>query len=139
MTITRPLAIAFTFVIALLAAEIHAAPAVIDACETTGGWTVAPADGVEASLETVATDDGAALRLHYHFVAGGGFVVLRRALDLDLGENYRFTFNVRGTGPPNNLEFKLIDTARRQRLVGQSASLRVAEPMDRAEPEGPTL
>jgi len=81
----------------------------IDAFATTAGWTVIASDGVDASIEPCdGARDGRAMRIRYKF-SGGGFCVVRRAVDLTLGDNYRFAFDVRGDGPPNNLEFKLVD------------------------------
>lgn len=81
------------------------------------GWRVLPAEGVEASIHPADGDPsskasghaGRAMRLDYHFKTGGGFVVVRREVALDLPENYEFSFRVRGEGLRNNLEFKLID------------------------------
>lgn len=86
-------------------------PIVIDSCDSTDGWTVASADGVSGTLAPVDGAQGKAIRLNYQFAAGAGYCVLRKKLDLALPENYRFTFQVRGDGPNNNLEFKLVDPA----------------------------
>ncbi len=75
------------------------------------GWSAAASDGVSVELRIAPGRDegGRALRLAYDFTQGAGFVVLRKPVDLSLPENYRFSFAVRGDGPANNLEFKLID------------------------------
>ena len=84
------------------------------------GWTAHPADGVKLDVRV----DGMArptLRLDYDFVSGSGYAVARKDLgQLDLPENYVFTFRVRGTPryhdatrssiPRNHIEFKLIDS-----------------------------
>jgi hypothetical protein len=54
---------------------------------------------------------GNALRVDFKFTRGGGYAVLHRALDLDLPENYRFEYRIRGQTAPQNLEFKLIDAS----------------------------
>jgi hypothetical protein len=76
-------------------------------------WTVMPSDGVKASVSLIEGAEGRGLRLHYNFEAGAGFVVLRRPAPPELaagvGDHFRFTFQVRGQGPRNNLEFKLVD------------------------------
>ena len=51
---------------------------------------------------------GGALRLDFRF-EGGGYAVARKEFALDLPPNYVFSFQLRGTSPPNHLEFKLID------------------------------
>jgi hypothetical protein len=95
---------------ATLAPPAAAAPVVVDTFDAVGGWTAQPADGVEMRLSTDAGERGGALRVDFRFVKGGGYAVLHRALDLDLPENYRFGFRVRGDCAPQNLEFKLIDS-----------------------------
>ncbi len=67
-------------------------------------WSAHPADGVTMAL---ADDDGA-LRLDFGFT-GGGYAIARREVDLALPQNYAFSFRLRGAGPANTLEFKLLD------------------------------
>ena len=85
-------------------------PVLVDGFETAAGWTAQPADGVEMRLTAEPGETGDALRVDFRFVKGGGYAVLRRALDLELPANYRFTFRVRGDCAPQNLEFKLLDS-----------------------------
>jgi hypothetical protein len=87
-----------------------ATPVVVDAFDAVAGWTAQPADGVEMKLTAEPGERGDALRVDFAFVKGGGYAVLHRALALDLPENYRFTFRVRGDCAPQNLEFKLLDS-----------------------------
>ncbi len=87
-----------------------ATPVVVDAFDAVDGWTAQPADGVEMKLTAEPGERGDALRVDFAFVKGGGYAVLHRALALDLPENYRFTFRVRGDCAPQNLEFKLLDS-----------------------------
>jgi len=87
----------------------------VDGFDSAAAWTASPADGVEMRLSSEpdgspAGGPGRALRVDFRFVKGGGYAVLHRRLDLALPENYRFTFRVRGDCPPENLEFKLIDS-----------------------------
>jgi len=102
------LVVAFT-----LSAAAHAQPTVIDPFESVDGWKVMPSDGVKASISLADGQEGKSLHLDYNFEAGAGFVVVRRdvrrELAKGLGPNYRFAFRVRGQGPRNNLEFKLVD------------------------------
>ena len=101
--------IAFVCVSLILAAAAEGQPRLLDDCEATAAWTVIASDGVQASLTSTDGATGRALRLNYDFTAGSGFCVLRRALPIDLPPDYRFALRVRGTGSPNNLEFKLVD------------------------------
>ena len=49
------------------------------------------------------------LRLEYDFHGGGGFVVIRRTVSLDLPQTFRFRFFCRGDGPRNHFEVKVAD------------------------------
>ena len=57
-------------------------------------------------------------------------------LPIELPENYEFALNVRGEGPANNLELKLVDRGRAERLVGEPPRVRVAGAGDAAESIG---
>ncbi|MEO0629592.1 MAG: hypothetical protein AAFY46_02550, partial [Planctomycetota bacterium] len=50
------------------------------------------------------------LRIEYSFDSGAGFGIVRRPFEAELSENYRFRYRIRGDGPANDLEFKLLDT-----------------------------
>ncbi len=104
-----PLRLAAAALLAALCGKGFAAapPDWADEFDAADSWKLIASDGTRASL-IVSPDAPGALRLQYEFT-GGGFCVLRRDVDLPLGENYRFTLRLRGAGPPNNLEFKLID------------------------------
>jgi hypothetical protein len=78
---------------------------VIDDFSSLSAWTSVPSDGVSLALVQTA----GAMRMDIDFHGGGGYAVARRAVDLEMPENYEITFRVRGTVPRNNLEFKLID------------------------------
>jgi len=84
---------------------------VVDSFDEVSGWKPYPADGVELSIGGDSTGDGHALRLDFNFRKGGGYAVAHKALDLELPENYAFTFRIRGNAPVNHLEFKLIDAS----------------------------
>ncbi len=74
------------------------------AIDDPAAWAPHPADGVALQL----ADDAGALRLDFRFT-GGGYAIARREVDLDLPDDYTFTFRVRGAAPTEHLEFKLID------------------------------
>jgi hypothetical protein len=82
---------------------------VVDAFEEVAGWSAHPADGVELSIAGDGGFRGKALRLDFRFREGGGYAVARKAVSLELPDNYRFRFRIRGAATPNHVEFKLID------------------------------
>jgi hypothetical protein len=71
----------------------------------------APADGVAMEISREATGPGGrpALRGDYDFGGHGGWAALRRPLAVELPESYELRFRLRGEGPPNRLEVKLVD------------------------------
>ncbi|HET6230290.1 MAG TPA: discoidin domain-containing protein [Longimicrobiaceae bacterium] len=83
---------------------------VLDGFDSIAVWKAAPSDGVSLALSADSGFDGRAMRMDVDFHGGGGYAVAHRALPLDLPENYEISFRIRGTVPPNNLEFKLIDS-----------------------------
>jgi hypothetical protein len=52
---------------------------------------------------------GAALQMDFDFKGGGGFVVARRVVERAMPEEYVLRLRLRGHGPVNNLELKLVD------------------------------
>ncbi len=54
-------------------------------------------------------DGEPALRIDYDFQGRGGWAAARLPLDLELPPYYEIRFLLRGEGPPNNLELKLVD------------------------------
>jgi hypothetical protein len=86
-------------------------PRVLEDFEALSSWRVIASDGVTARLSPTTGVRGAALRLDFCFERGSGFCVLHRDLTMPLPPNYRFSFWIRGEAPPNNLEFKLVDTS----------------------------
>src|SRR6185503_12201981 len=85
------------------------APLVLDDFRSSSAWSAVPASGVTMKLSAEPGPRGNALRVDFDFHGGGGYAVLHRKLDLDLPENYRFEFQLRGETAPQNLELKLID------------------------------
>jgi F5/8 type C domain len=91
---------------------VCAAPArakLLDDFEDVSRWTPAPAQGVSLTIGTDAGARGRSMRLDFDFHGHGGYAIVRRAIDLELPDNYAFSFRVRGEAPPNDLEFKLVD------------------------------
>lgn len=88
--------------------SVAAPPRTIDDFEYVPGWTAHPASGVEMKLSADRGAHGRALRIDFRF-RGGGYAIARKDLNLDLPENYAFTFLLRGRAPANHIEFKLVD------------------------------
>ncbi len=84
-------------------------PIPIDGFEEPIAWTAHPADGVELAIRSDEGFSGRSMRLDFRFLKGGGYAIARRNVDLELPENYAFTFRIRGEAPSEHLEFKLID------------------------------
>ncbi|TAG08437.1 MAG: hypothetical protein EAZ42_10550 [Verrucomicrobia bacterium] len=49
-----------------------------------------------------------AIRFEYDFAEGGGFVVMRKVCELQWPETFELGYSIRGEGPPNHFEIKLI-------------------------------
>lgn len=92
----------------LLTTAAAGQPLLLDDFESPDAWTVIASDGVRAAVRPVEGLAGRGLRLEFEFQSGAGFCVLRRQLELRLPANYRFSFALRGSAPPNNLELKLV-------------------------------
>jgi len=74
-------------------------------------WQSIVSGNAELKLSQAAGAQAPALRMDFDFKGGGGFVVARRALRRAMPEEYSVKFRLRGTGPANNLELKLVDAA----------------------------
>lgn len=78
------------------------------------GWTTATSDGARLALsveEEAEEARGRALRLDFDLGGGAGWVIARKAVDLTLPANYLLSFRLRGEGPPEELQLKLVDPA----------------------------
>jgi Glycogen debranching enzyme len=87
----------------VFATTVHAA--IIDDFADSRKWTAAPSDGVSLAL----VPDHGAMRMDFDFRGHGGWAAARRTVNIDLPDNYRFVFRLRGETPPNTLELKFID------------------------------
>jgi F5/8 type C domain len=72
-------------------------------------WQPIVSGNAELKLSAVSAGRTPALRMDFDFKGGGGFVVARRALRREMPEEYAVNFRLRGRGPINNLELKLVD------------------------------
>src|ERR1051325_5000881 len=81
----------------------------LDDFEQLTDWTTASSDGATVSISQDAGKNGLALRVDFDLPKEGGYVIVRKPVDLTLPENYAFTFQMKGDAPRNNVEFKLVD------------------------------
>lgn len=95
----------------VLAIPVPAQERVLDAFESLDAWSVAPSDGVTMRIAPDSGVRGRAMRIDVDFRGGGGYAIVRRELPIEYPENFEFGFHVRGTVPPNDLEFKLVDAS----------------------------
>jgi F5/8 type C domain len=86
-------------------------PIRLDGFETLSPWQAQASDGVAAGAASVPGFKGNALRLDFDFAGKGGYAFARRALPLDLPDNYEISFMVRADAPMNHFEFKLTDAS----------------------------
>ncbi len=98
----------------LLALHLGGAPAraegvVLDDFETLAGWTTVASEGARVWTLQEPGHSGMGMHVGFDLGAGGGYVIVHKQLSLPLPENYAFTFSLRGEGPRNNFEFKLLD------------------------------
>ena len=84
-------------------------PEVLDGFESLNGWKAAPSDGVSLTIAQDAGVHGKSMRLDFDFHGHGGYAIAHKSFAVALPANYEFSFSIRGNGPVNNLEFKLID------------------------------
>ena len=74
-------------------------------------WQAVVSGNAELELSAAPAGRVTALRMDFDFKGAGGFVVARRMLSRRMPEEYAVTFRLRGRGPVNNLELKLVDAA----------------------------
>lgn len=101
-------------IVAILAWICGAAPPagaerVLDDFETLDGWTVNHSDNAFVELALDEGRVGRAMRIDFDIQPGGSFVIIRKAVSIDLPKNYAFRFWLRGAAPPNDFQLKLID------------------------------
>ena len=72
-------------------------------------WQPTASGNAQIVLAAARTAAGPALRMDFDFKGGKGFVVARRAVEHAMPAEYAVQFRLRGRGPVNNLELKLID------------------------------
>ncbi len=103
--------IASILMVVLACTGVRAAePRLLDDFERIDQWKTVASDSVTASLQQVDGVHGKALCLDYNFNGVSGYAVARRLLPITYPANYEFALQLRGSGPVNNLEFKLGDS-----------------------------
>src|ERR1051325_3032562 len=104
----NPFALILSLVL-VLAAPAWAQPRTLDDFESGDGWRVITAEGVTLSIHPDPGLRGNSLRLDYEFITGSGYCIIQKPFNLKLPQNYEFNFHLKGEGPANNLELKLLD------------------------------
>lgn len=104
------------FLVAVLVAtttpvNVRAQTRALDDFADVTGWKAAPSEGVTLAVSTETVEGRRAMRLDFDFRGHGGWAAVRKAVDLELSDNYQFTFRIRGDAPAENLEFKLADAS----------------------------
>jgi hypothetical protein len=84
---------------------------ILDDFKDSSAWNALASDQVSSSLRSIATSHGQGLCLAYDFNGVSGYAAMRRELPISFPPNYEFDFKVRGSGPANAFEFKLIDAS----------------------------
>jgi hypothetical protein len=84
---------------------------ILDDFADLSAWTAIASGQARLTLSPERGRRGDAMRLDFDFQGGGGFVVARKPFDLTLPESYAFSFDIRGSGPSNIFEFKLVDAS----------------------------
>lgn len=74
-------------------------------------WQSIVSGNAELKLSSVAAGRTPALQMDFDFKGAGGFVVARRMLKQSMPAEYAVKFRLRGRGPVNHLELKLVDSS----------------------------
>lgn len=82
---------------------------IIETFENIDSWKIYKSDGVEIKIYQVEGKSDKALRLEYDFTKGAGYGGIQKLFELDLPENFQFSFYIRANSPNNNLEIKFLD------------------------------
>ena len=83
----------------------------LDGFDDIAPWQVSASEDVTAELRRVSGSSGHALCMAYDFGKVSGYAVAHRHLALKYPANYEFSFGLRGDGPANTLQFKLVDAS----------------------------
>lgn len=105
----RRLVSVFAAACAVAAAARGAGPVVLDDFRTLAAWQTATSEGASAQLRAAPGVEGGGLALDFDLSRAYGHAIARRALSLELPDNYEFTFDLKAESGVNNFEVKLID------------------------------
>lgn len=86
-------------------------PIILEGFADAKDWRAFSSGGPELEIGLDDDPSGRVLRLDYDFKGASGFVVARRRFSLDLPQAFEIRFKIKGSGPPNILEFKLVDAS----------------------------
>lgn len=97
----------------LAPATMAQAPRMLDDFDAVAGWEVVASDQVTGTLHAVDADakTGKAVCLSYDFHGVSGYVGIRKRIALRYPGNYAFDVRLRGSGPRNDFQFKLVDAS----------------------------
>lgn len=82
---------------------------IIDGFESAEGWETRASDEVEIKISSAEGFRGKAVRIDFNFKTGTGFCGITKAFPVNLPDNFKYSFYIKGNAPVNNLEFKLVD------------------------------
>src|ERR1051326_1535221 len=77
----------------------------IEDFEQIVGWTTSASEGANVTITQDVGHSGMAMRVDFDMPRDGGWVIVRKEVDLTLPGNYAFTFQLRGKAPRNNAGF----------------------------------
>jgi len=92
-----------------IAREVAPSARILDGFTDLDAWSAIASDGVAASVATAVGPAGPALRLDFDLAGTAGYAIARRALAVDLPDDYEISFYVRADAAINDLQLKLID------------------------------
>ena len=101
---------AIIFIVLTAHLALYSQVKVFDEFESTAGWSINKADGVNVNLTTEPGIHGNAVRFDYDFTKGTGYGGIQKWFAIDLPENFEFSFWLKAESPSNNLEIKFIDS-----------------------------
>lgn len=93
----------------LMPCNLAAQQKLIDGFEDLSDWEKFSSEGVSIQITDAEGREGKALRIDYDFTKGTGYGGVFRSVNIELPENYEFSFWLRAESPQNNFEIKFTD------------------------------